>query len=488
MTSAYASLEARFRRLTLLGDAQGVLQWDMAAIMPDGGAGVRGDQLAALKVVSHEILTDRAVGDLLDGAESENRALDPWQRANLVEMRRSWRHATAVPAELVAARSKAVSDCEMAWRTARAANDFKGLLPLLRRVLALTRETAQAKAQALGVAPYDALLDRYEPGGSSREIDALFDDLAAFLPGFTSAVIDKQNRAGAPLPLAGHYPAEGQTRLARELMAAIGFDFAHGRLDISHHPFCGGVPDDVRITTRWNERDWVSGIMAVLHETGHAMYERGLPVAWRYQPVGKARGMSLHESQSLLVEMQACRSRPFVAYLAGRAAAAFGGSGPAWSADNLYKLYTRVERGLIRVEADEVTYPAHVILRYRLEKAMIAGDLDLADLPGAWNESMRELIGVTPPDDKDGCLQDIHWPGGAWGYFPTYTLGAMTAAQLFDAATRAVPAIPDALGRGDFAPLMGWLRANIHEKASSLSGGDLVSVATGRPQIGRAHV
>mgnify|MGYP003342175505 CR=1 FL=1 len=170
MTSAYASLEARFRRLTLLGDAQGVLQWDMAAIMPDGGAGVRGDQLAALKVVSHEILTDRAVGDLLDGAESENRALDPWQRANLVEMRRSWRHATAVPAELVAARSKAVSDCEMAWRTARAANDFKGLLPLLRRVLALTRETAQAKAQALGVAPYDALLDRYEPGGSSREI------------------------------------------------------------------------------------------------------------------------------------------------------------------------------------------------------------------------------------------------------------------------------------------------------------------------------
>jgi carboxypeptidase Taq len=481
MTAAYTTLESRFRRLQLVGDAAGVLQWDMAAVMPDGGADVRGDQLATLKVVAHDMLTDPKTGDLLSEAESANGSLDAWQRANLAEMRRRWRHATAVPVDLVAALSKAVSDCEMLWRSARAANDFKGLLPLLRRVLDLTRQSAQAKAQALGVPLYDALLDEYEPGGSSREIDRLFEDLAVFLPGFTTAVIEKQARAGAPLPLTGHYPAEAQTRLARELMAAVGFDFKHGRLDVSHHPFCGGVPDDVRITTRWNERDWVPGIMAVLHETGHAMYERGLPRAWRHQPVGDARGMSLHESQSLLVEMQASRSRPFVGYLATRAAAVLGGSGPAWSADNLYRLYTRVQRGLIRVDADEVTYPAHVILRYRLEKAMIAGDLDLADLPGAWKEAMRELVGVVPPDDKDGCLQDIHWPGGAWGYFPTYTLGAMTAAQLFDAAVRADATIPDRLAHGDFAPLIAWLRANVHERGSSLRAGELLTAATGKP-------
>lgn len=481
MTTAYAQLETRFRRLNLVGEASGLLQWDMAAIMPDGGADVRGDQLAALKVVAHEMLVDPAMAELLAKAEAGAAALDPWQRANLAEMRRGWRHATAVPAALVEALSKAVSDCEMRWRTARAADDFKGLLPLLRRVLALVRESAQAKAAAMGVSLYDALLDEYEPGGSSQEIDRVFDDLAGFLPGFTAEVLERQARSPAPLPLTGRFPAEAQTRLARELMTAVGFDFKHGRLDISHHPFCGGVPDDVRITTRWDESDWMSGIMGVLHETGHAMYERGLPAAWRHQPVGQARGMSTHESQSLLVEMQASRSRPFVEFLSKRAAAAFGGDGPAWSADNLYRHYIRVERGLIRVDADEVTYPAHVILRYRLEKAMIAGDLDLGDLPGAWSEGMRQLVGIVPPDDKDGCLQDIHWPGGAWGYFPTYTLGAMTAAQLFHAAVEAEPTIPGQLGRGDFTALMGWLRQHVHEKGSLLSAPELLKAATGRP-------
>jgi carboxypeptidase Taq len=264
-------------------------------------------------------------------------------------------------------------------------------------------------------------------------------------------------------------------------MARIGFDFAHGRLDTSHHPFCGGVPDDVRLTTRWNEDDFLPGLMGVLHETGHALYERGLPSAWRRQPVGQARGMSMHESQSLLFEMQACRSRPFIEFLAREAATSFDGAGAAWAPDNLHRLYTRVRRGLIRVDADEVTYPAHVILRHRLEKAMIAGDLKLADLPGAWNAGMKELVGIVPPDDKDGCLQDIHWPGGAWGYFPTYTLGAMTAAQLFDAALREEPGIPAALGRGDFAPLLGWLRVHVHAKGSLLSTDALLRQATGRP-------
>jgi carboxypeptidase Taq len=211
------------------------------------------------------------------------------------------------------------------------------------------------------------------------------------------------------------------------------------------------------------------------------MYERGLPAAWRTQPVGQARGMSVHESQSLLIEMQACRGREFLAFAAPLLREAFGGDGPAWESENLYRHYTRVAPGYIRVEADEVTYPAHVILRYRLERAMIAGDLSLADLPGAWAEGMRRLIGIVPPDDRLGCLQDIHWPDGAWGYFPTYTLGAMTAAQLFAAARAADPDIVPAIARGDFAPLFAWLRANVHGLASLLPTDALLVRATGRP-------
>jgi carboxypeptidase Taq len=274
-------------------------------------------------------------------------------------------------------------------------------------------------------------------------------------------------------------------------MAAVGFDFEHGRLDTSLHPFCGGVPDDVRITTRYDEADFSSALMAVLHETGHALYERGLPADWRLQPVGQARGMSVHESQSLLIEMQACRGPEFIGFAAPLIREAFGGDGPAWQADNLTRHYHRVGRGLIRVDADEVTYPAHVILRYRLERAMLAGDLPLADLPAAWNEGLEALLGIRPPDDRLGCLQDIHWYDGAWGYFPTYTLGAMSAAQLYAAAQAAVPEIPEAIGRGDFAPLLGWLRENVHAKGALLSTDELLTAATGRPldpEVFKAHL
>ncbi len=219
----------------------------------------------------------------------------------------------------------------------------------------------------------------------------------------------------------------------------------------------------------------------MLHETGHALYEHGRPTAWRHQPVGSARGMSLHESQSLIVEMQACRSREFLTYLAPLLREAFGRSGPAWEPENLFRLYTRVEPGFIRVDADEATYPAHILLRYRLETAMIAGDLAVADLPGAFNDGIRELLGLTVPNDRLGCLQDIHWPSGAFGYFPTYTLGALAAAQLFRAAKAAEPALPGCLAQGDFAPLRGWLRTHIHERGSLLSTDALLSDATGSP-------
>jgi carboxypeptidase Taq len=481
----YQTLEARFARLGALQDATAMLQWDSATVMPAGGAPARAEQLAQLKLVCHEIVTDPALADLLAGAAAQN-DLDPWQRANLAEMRRIWVHATAVPAELVEALSKACSACEMRWRQARPAGDFAAVLPELTRVLALVREVATAKAARLGKSPYECLLDEYEPGGSETEIDALFADLARVLPGLIDGALASQAAAPVPLPLAGPFPIEAQRQLALQLMQRLGFDFEHGRLDVSLHPFCGGTPDDVRLTTRYDETDFGRAMMGVLHETGHALYERGLPPSWRRQPVGQARGMSLHESQSLLVEMQACRSREFIEFAAPLLRRAFAGSGKAWEPDNLYRLNTRVQRSLIRVDADEVTYPAHVILRFRLERALIAGDLALEDLPVAWNDGMRALLGIAPGNDREGCLQDIHWYDGAWGYFPTYTLGAMTAAQLFDAATRAEPTILPSIARGEFAPLTAWLRQNVHAKGSRYSTAEIITQATGRPLDAKA--
>jgi len=229
----------------------------------------------------------------------------------------------------------------------------------------------------------------------------------------------------------------------------------------------------------------------VLHETGHALYERGLPKPWRGQPVGEALGMSVHESQSLLIEMQVCRSQGFLEYAAPLIRAAFNGSGAAWEPDNLYRLYTTVAPGFIRVDADEVTYPAHVILRYRLERALIEGDMEVPDIPAAWNQGMERMLGVSPPSDREGCLQDLHWYDGAWGYFPTYTLGAMTAAQLFKAAKKAVPGIEPRIAKGDFQPLFRWLKTNVHAKGSLLPARELLIEATGRaldPEVFKAHL
>lgn len=475
---AYDDLAARFARLSRVNDAAAMLGWDMAAVMPEGGAEARSNQLATLRVIAHGLQTDPAVGDLLAKAESEA-GLDAWQRANLAEMRHGYLRAVAVPADLVEALSIASARCEMTWRGARKASDFARVLPQAETLLALSRERAQALAAALNLSPYDALLDGYEPGGRVADIDPVFADLAAFLPGFIAEARERTAERGSGLRPKGPFPIATQKALAERLMARIGFDFAHGRLDTSAHPFCGGVPDDVRITTRYNESEFVSALMGVLHETGHALYEQGLPAAWRDQPVGQARSMSVHESQSLLMEMQACRSAEFLGFLAPQLRETYGAD-PAFDADNLRRLYVRVEPGFIRVDADEATYPAHIILRYRLERAMIAGELTFADLPAAWNEGMTALLGLTPQNDADGCLQDIHWYGGDFGYFPTYTLGAMTAAQLFAAARAAVPGLMTEIARGAFAPLVQWLRGNVHELASSLPTRALLERATGQ--------
>lgn len=486
--SAYADLEARCGRLMRLDDAIEVLHWDMAAMMPTGGGDARAEQLATLSVLRHELATDAKLGELIGAAGGE--ALDAWQAANLERIRRRFVHDTALPATLVEALSRATSTCERVWRTARAADDFATLRPHLETVVALAAEAAAAKGEALGLPPYEALLDAYDPGRTAASVDALFGDLATWLPGLIDAVITRQAARPAAVAAKGPFPAEKQAALGRRVMTALGFDFEHGRLDTSHHPFCGGAPDDVRITTRYDEQDPARGLLGVVHETGHALYERGLPAAWRYQPVGRAGSMAIHESQSLFMEMQVGRGRGFIEFLSPLLGEVLGHD-PAWAPDNLHRLYTRVERGLIRVDADEVTYPAHVVLRYRLERALMAGSLKVVDLPEAWRAGMVELLGIAPPDDRDGCMQDIHWVAGLFGYFPTYTLGAMAAAQLFRAASAALGDVQGEVAKGDFSRLRGWLGEHVHGVGSRLGSDALLAAATGAPlgtEAFRAHL
>jgi carboxypeptidase Taq len=475
----YAALEDRFRRIAGVNGALAILDWDTAVMMPRKAAGDRGEQLAVLKRLSHELLTHAETGEQLAAAEGEA-DLNIWQQANLREMRRKYRHAHALEPALVEAMARATTSCEMLWREARAKADFAMLASELAEVVRLVREAAAVTGAALGLTPYDALLDAHQPDLRDADVVVLFDRLAAELPPLLQAALEQQSAAPALLLPAGPFPAARQKELGRRLMARLGFDFEAGRLDESAHPFCGGTPADIRITTRYREDELVSALMGVLHETGHALYEAGLPARWRGQPVGDQRGMAVHESQSLLMEMQACRSPAFVGYLAGELRAAFG-EDPAFAPANLERLYTRVERGFVRVDADEITYPLHVILRHRLERQLVAGELDVVDLPQAWNEGMGDLVGVTPPDDRLGCLQDIHWPVGGFGYFPCYTLGALLAAQLFRAAQAQVPGLMDAIGGGDFGPLLAWLCEKVHGQGAMPRFGDLVQSASGGP-------
>jgi carboxypeptidase Taq len=479
--AAYSDLEQRFRRMLMLQSVEEMLDWDSSAMMPTGAAASRADQMALLRVLRHELMCAPELVELLGEAEGQADSLDPWQQANLREMRHQWVHSASVPGDLVDALSRATSACEVSWREARKESDFDAMASSLQQVVALVRQVGEARADLLECTPYEALVDEHQPQLRLTEIDPLFDELATFLPGFLEQVLESQAAAGEPLELTGTFPVEAQRALGLRLMQVVGFDLDHGRLDVSAHPFCGGTPDDVRITTRYDPDHFTGSLMGVLHETGHALYQRGLPEAWRYQPVGEPRGITLHESQSLLIEMQACRSRSFLELAAPLIRDAFGCEGPAWTADNLYRCYTRVKPGFIRVEADEVTYPAHVILRYRLEKALISGELQVSGLPDAWQAGMKQLLGLTPPDHARGCLQDIHWFFGIFGYFPSYTMGAITAAQLYRSAVAQVPTIPSGIAAGDFTPLVGWLRDQVHRQGSRWSSPELLERATGSP-------
>lgn len=478
---AYDALEARFRRIAILDQAEGMLHWDYAAIMPTGGAAARADQLAELGAISHSILSASDTGELIAKAIDETPNLDEWQAANLAEISKKYRRADALTEDFVTRMALAKSACEQAWRDARAKSDFSIAEPTLSVLIELVKEEASRIGDALELDPLDALMDAYEPGLRQADVDPVFGELEPFLTDFLGQVLERQEAAPEILVPEGPFPIDTQRELGHRFMETLGFDFTRGRLDVSHHPFCGGIPDDVRITTRYDEADFTSALMGVIHETGHALYEQGLPQDWRLQPVGGALGMSMHESQSLLMEMQVCRSPAFLEFAIPIIRDAFNGSGPAWDTENLIRLYHQVSRSFIRVDADEVTYPLHVIVRYKLEKMIITDGLATNDIPAAWNVMFEELVGIKVTDDAHGCLQDIHWYDGGFGYFPTYTLGAMTAAQIYQAANTALSGLQSQIRAGDFKPLLHWLRENVHSFGRRHATSELLTHATGRP-------
>lgn len=475
MTTAYSQLRSTFARLSRFNHLSAIAGWDMAAMMPPAGSKARSEALAELSVLSHQILTAKQVGDWLDQAESED--LNDLEQADLREMRRKYQQSALLPESLVQEKSLAGARCEHAWRVQRKGNDWDGFAENLREVVRLSRQEAKLRSEATGAGLYDSLLDMYEPGMTSAKLDVLFGDLKTWLPNLLKTVVEKQKSETRITPV-GPFDIEKQRQLGLKVMARLGFNFDAGRLDVSAHPFCGGVPEDVRITTRYNEHEFLSAMMGVIHETGHARYEQNLPKEWLGQPVSNARSMGVHESQSLLFEMQLGCSEPFLKSIYPLVIEQFG-QREGLDESNFIKLNQRVEAGLIRVDADEVSYPAHVILRYEIEKALIEGEIEVEDIPALWNSKMKEYLGIdTVGNYRDGCMQDIHWTDGAFGYFPSYTLGAMYAAQ-FMASMRKQVNVSAVIESGDLSLIFAWLDENIWKKASQFSTDDLVKQATG---------
>jgi carboxypeptidase Taq len=444
--------------------------------MPVKGNEARSLALAELESLQHDWGTRPELGKLLLRAAGQR--LGALEAANLREMQRAWHARTAVPAQLVRDMTLATSKCEHAWRSQRPANDWAAYCVNLREVVRLAREQARCLAAGRGLSPYEALLDRYEPGVRCADIDRLFTGLRGWLPGLIDEV-QRRQRAQPCIAPEGPFPKAAQRALGLEVMRLLGFEFAAGRLDESTHPFCGGVPQDVRITSRYDEGDLLAALMATIHETGHGRYEQNLPREWLGLPISQARSMGVHESQSLSFEMQLAR-HPGFAHCLQRLLARHLGDQPAFEPRNLARLLTRSHCGFIRVNADEVTYPAHVILRYEIERPLIDGDIEVEDIPALWDAAMQGLLGLdTRGNYRDGCMQDIHWGEGLFGYFPTYALGAMYAAQWFASMRRELPDLDTRIAAGDCSAVFSWLHERIWSQANRWETPELVRRASG---------
>ncbi len=469
--------------LATIGDlhsAAALLRWDQETYMPPGGAGIRAHQLATLSRLAHERFTAPLTGSLLEEAEPllSRLAADSDDAALLRVTRRDFDRARKLPAEFVAERARARSESTEVWRTARPANDFPAFRPHLARMVGFARRAADYLGHTQH--PYDALLDQYEPETTTRDVAALFDRLREVTVPLVRAIVARGEVVDARF-LDREYPEEHEREFALSIIRSFGYDITRGRLDTSAHPFSTGFGrDDVRITTRYARRS-LGALFGAFHEAGHALYSQGSAPSLDRTPLDAGASYGIHESQSRLWENLVGRSRPFWQYAFPGLRQRFPAQLASVDAELFYRAVNRVRPSLIRVEADEVTYNLHIILRFELEQALVAGDLDAKDLPEAWNAKMAEFLGVTPPNDANGVMQDIHWSYGLIGYFPSYTIGNIASVQLFEGAQRAHPGLVEDIRLGRFSTLLGWLRNHVHAHGRKFLPKDLLLRATGSP-------
>lgn len=480
MNASYQSLLEFSRDLYALRSAVGVLSWDQETYMPSKGGEGRARSMAALSRVMHQRFSDPRLLETLEACAASE-GLSEEDRAVVRELRRDRDKTVKVPEALAAEIAETVSLCQRVWAEARPKNDTAAFNPWLAKVIALRRK----EAECLGYVetPYDALLENYEPGARTSYLRGLLNDLKAELVPLLGKIMDAQGKAASPLD-GKVFPVAGQKVFNRKVLADMGFDMEAGRLDESAHPFTEGLhPEDVRLTTRYSETDLMSALFSTLHEGGHGIYEQGFQPRFFGTPMAEAVSLGVHESQSRLWENQVGRSRDFWSGYYPSLQGLFQSQLGGLDLDGFVRAINRVQPSLIRVEADEVTYNLHIVLRFELETALFGGELEPAGLESAWNEGMRRNLGLVPGTPGMGYMQDVHWSCGLLGYFPTYTLGNLRAAQLFDAARKALPNLMSDVREGRFGALKGWLNAEVHASGRMYDGDALMEKATGRKTL-----
>jgi len=483
---AYEELLGKLKDIDLIGQIGGLMSWDQEVLMPPKAAPLRAEQLAWISKTGHERITDPQIGVLLDQLEN-NGSLDEVSKANVRLARESYDRSTKLPTDFVEEMAKHRSKAQISWTEARSKDDFS----IFRDDLSKSIQLARQKADYLGFdgVRYDALLDLYETGLTVKKVDPLFSGLRENVVPLIKAVKESGQIPDVSWVKKEKWPKSAQESLSHSVAEAIGFDFGAGRRDSSTHPFCGGPnPDDVRWTTRYSESDPFSSLYGSMHETGHGTYEQGRRRDLDFQPAGQANGLGVHESQSRLWENQVGRSREFCEWVLPLWKRFFPINMEGIDAEQLWQAVNLVEPSLIRVEADEATYNLHIMIRYEIEKEMIAGNLEVDDLPEAWDDLYDEFLGIRAGDYSTGVLQDIHWSMGAFGYFPTYTLGNLYAAQLLDAARKDLPNHDEQIRGGEFSHLLSWMQDNVHLRGSILMPAELVEEATGSPPTPDAFV
>jgi carboxypeptidase Taq len=478
---AYAELIRRVRAVSLLNSCGSLLHWDQQTYIPPKGSAHRAEQLALVAGLAHNQFTASEIGELLSQAAQAGAAREPRSptAANIREIRRAYDRATRVPAKLVEELARTSALAHDVWVEARRASDFERFRPWLAKLVALKRE--EAAAVGAGGVLYDALLDEYEPGETVERLTPVFRELRKSLVDLVGRIAGSPKRPDLSI-LHRAYPIAAQEAFGKTVVAAFGFDFQAGRLDVTTHPFCSGIgPGDTRLTTRYNLHDFGDAFFSILHEAGHGLYDQGLDSEHYGTPMGEAVSLGLHESQSRLWENFVGRSLAFWEHWLPRARQVFPDALTGVGLDAFVFAINDVRPSLIRVDADEATYNLHILLRFELERALIDGELSVADLPAAWADGMERFLGIKPPDDAQGCLQDIHWSGGSFGYFPTYTLGNLYAAQFFAKAQAELGGLEEQFRRGEFLPLKDWLNRKIHREGQRYRAADLVAAVTGEP-------